>query len=861
MQNDSENEMTMRDRKKSDSHFFIKSGIFVVLITLILLTCYTSYMTAQTNDTIKNVSGIYMSEINLQLQQKFKSIMELRYTQVDELMTALDYGDVTDETVRASIERMATTRKLNYAGFLDEDYKLVPIYGDNLTIEGDNDIEASIAHDGNVLEYATDENGEKYLMFGRGTNDYILGNGKRSTAFVACIKMSVMDDALFLDDDVGNVYTHVINYNGDFIVSNGMIEGDNYFDGILQLEFSDANGAENCINGLKHAIETDTQYAFSYKLNDGQYYVCCSSFADNSEWYYVTVMQSTVFDEYFDRLDHVRLMTMVAVIIILLASILGVIILYYRKNQKQIEELDNAKMLAIKESNAKSEFLSNMSHDLRTPMNAVIGMTNIAIKHIDDKERVSYCLEKVVTSSKHLLSMVNDILDISKIESGKMELLIRPSSIKSMIDDLVALSQSMLKEKGQEFDVFIHEIAAEDVYCDDIRVYQILVNIVSNAFKYTPAGGKIHVDVHQEPSDKGEDYIKTVFKVIDTGVGMAPEFVDKIFEKFEREDKEIVRSSIGTGLGMSISKQLADLMDGELTVESVLNEGSVFSLSVDFKIAQASEITEKLPAWDVLIVDDDELLCKTAASSLEELGVKAEWITESVKAVELIIQRHKAGKDFDFVFLDWNMPDMDGVETIEKIRSSGCVNLPVFLISAYDLGDVEDKIDLTEFEGFIAKPLFKSRLYQVLGKYAGRASVEKTEPKESVTKFTGKRVLVAEDVEINWEIVKEALTSVGLEAEIAENGKECVDMLCASPVGYYDLILMDIRMPVMDGIEATKIIRKLDRQDKDLPIVAMTANAFSGDVQQCLDCGMNAHISKPLDLKTFFTILHRFLDN
>lgn len=862
MKNDPDYKMEIESKKTSDKLFFAVSGAIVISLTITLLLCYSSYMGTQINNTISNVSRIHMSEINLQLQQKFRSIMELRLMQVDEILAEITpdtYGD--SDAASDTIKEMGMRRNFTLAGFLDEDYELCPVYGGNYTIEGDNDIEASIEYDGNVLEYATDENGKKYLMIGRGTTDYVLENGKRSVAFVVCIEMNVMDEVLFLDSESGNVYTHVINHNGDFIISNGLIEGDNYFDGVIKTEINDVKEAESCINELKYAIEEGTQYSFSYVLNGERFYVCCSPFSDNSEWYYVTVMRSDIFDGYFDTLNRVRFVALVVVLLILLSTILAIILIYYRLNQKRIKELADAKALAIKANNAKTEFLSSMSHDMRTPMNAVIGMTNIAIQHIEDKERVQYCLEQVVISAKHLLSLVNDVLDISKIESGKMQLSIRDASLKSVIDDIVALSQAMLKEKGQKFDVFIRDIIAEEVYCDDIRLYQILMNLVSNAFKYTPEGGTILVEVYQEASSKGENYVKTHFKVVDNGIGMSPEFAERVFDKFERENNDTVRKTTGSGLGMAISKQLADLMEGELEVESVLNEGSVFQLSVEFKIAGKFEMTEKLPAWDVLVVDDDVLLCETAASNLEELGVKAEWVTESTKAVELIEKRREEGKEFDFVLLDWNMPDMDGVETIRKIRTTGSVSLPVFLISAYDLSNVEEKIDLTEFEGFIAKPLFKSRLYQALGKYAGHVSTESVASKKPVMSFANKRILVAEDVEINWVIVREALISVGIQAEKAENGRDCIEMFRSSPVGYYDLILMDIRMPVMNGIDATKEIRKLDRKDKNLPIIAMTANAFSEDVQQCLDNGMNGHVAKPIDLKTFFAILHRFLDN
>ncbi len=849
------------DPGRKDKHFFIISGCLIIFVTILLLVCYTLYMGRQIEYTTENVNNIYMTEINLQLQQKFKSVMEVRFAQVDRMMDQIASVKYDDDNFDDILEQEGVLRNFSFVGFLDNDYELSTIYGGDYTIEGGNDIKTSIAYDGNVLEYVTNENGEKYLMFGRSTTDFVLENGKPSTAFVVGIEMSRMENALFLDSDQGNVYTHVINSNGDFIITNGFIEGNNYFNGLLQSEVEDLQEVRNCISEFQNAIKSGEQYNFQYSLNGEKYYVCCSTFSDNSQWYYVTVMRGDLFESHFDRLNNVRFAALIVVLFILVFMMLVMFYIYYKMNQKQLRELDEAKKNAEKESSAKTEFLSNMSHDIRTPMNAVIGMTDIALKYVDNPERIRYCLEKVVTASKHLLSMINDILDVSKIESGKMELSIRENSLKSTVDDLVALSQSMIKEKGQMFDVFIHQIKAEEVYCDDIRLYQILVNILSNAFKYTREGGKIFFEIYQEASDQGEDYIKTIFKISDNGIGMTPEFVDKIFEKFERADDQIVHNITGTGLGMSISKHLTDLMGGELKVESVLHEGSTFELSVDFKIAGEFEMDQKLPNWDILVVDDDELLCKTAAISLEELGVNPEWMTESRKAVERIEQRREEGKEFDFVLLDWNMPDMDGVETIKRIRSAGSVNLPIFLISAYDLSDVEEKINLTEFEGFIAKPLFKSRLYQTLGKYAGHSSVQNALSKETKSTFADRRILVAEDIDINWEIVKEALDSEGIWADNAENGKVCVEKFCDSPEGYYDLILMDIRMPVMNGMEATKEIRKLNRKDKNLPIIAMTANAFSEDVQQCLDCGMNGHIAKPIELKNFLTVLYRFLEH
>ena len=387
-----------------------------------------------------------------------------------------------------------------------------------------------------------------------------------------------------------------------------------------------------------------------------------------------------------------------------------------------------------------------------------------------------------------------------------------------------------------------------------------MLNLLSNAVKYTPEHGRIDIHVCQEPSPEGDEYVRTHIAVVDTGIGMSTEFQKKIWDDFSREETEEVRHILGTGLGTAITKGIIDLMGGTIEVKSELGKGSVFHITLDFRKAEIKPEDMKLPPWNILVVDDNEDLCQSAVGNLEEMGVCVEWALDGKTAIQMVKERHERNENYQFVLMDWKMPQMDGIQAIHEIRKCVGRDIPVFLISAYDCEDIEHEISASAIEGFISKPLFKSTLYQRLIQYVEGKAEEGTKKESQDTDFTGKRVLLAEDMEINWEVASEILSATGMELEWAVNGKECVEKFKDSEIGYYDAVLMDIRMPVMNGYDATTAIRQLERKDKDLPIIAMTADAFSGDVQKCLECGMNAHLQKPIDLKECMQVLQQYLN-
>ncbi|MBQ6230379.1 MAG: response regulator [Eubacterium sp.] len=505
---------------------------------------------------------------------------------------------------------------------------------------------------------------------------------------------------------------------------------------------------------------------------------------------------------------------------------------------------------------AKTDFLSTMSHDIRTPMNAIIGLTTIAEKNLGDVESTEESLRKISLASNHLLTLINDILDISKVESGKLKLSPLTFSIVETVKNLVNISQPMIKEKNLEFSFHINKMEKEYLYTDQLRLNQIYINILSNAIKYTEPGGKVSVDLHEENSVE-KDCVKLIYVVADTGIGMSKEFIETMYRPFSRQVDSRVNSIQGTGLGLAITKQMVDLMGGTIECESEQGKGTSFTVTLDIPVADRQREDMQLEPVDILIVDDDEVMLETAVDTLESLGATTEQAHSGPEALGMIERRHHSGKDYDVVIVDWKMPEVDGLETIKRIRSDIDANIPILLVSAYDWSDIEDKAKEAGAIGFVSKPLFKSTLYDKINDLIGKES-KSVEPEDDYSDLQGLNILVAEDNDINWEIISAMLSMFGINTERAENGRVCVDMISAAKKGGYELIFMDIQMPEMNGLDATRTIRKLeDPWAAAIPIVAMTADAFSENVTECINAGMNGHIAKPVDIKLVIKEIRR----
>ena len=507
-------------------------------------------------------------------------------------------------------------------------------------------------------------------------------------------------------------------------------------------------------------------------------------------------------------------------------------------------------------SRAKTEFLSTMSHDIRTPMNAIMGLTTIAEKNLGDVESTGENLRKIRLASNHLLTLINDILDISKVESGKLKLSPLTFSIVETVENLVNISQPMIKEKNIEFSFHINQMEKEYLYADQLRLNQIYINILSNAIKYTEPGGRVSVNLREDASPE-PGCIRLTYVVADTGIGMSPEFMATMYQPFSRQVDSRVNSVQGTGLGLAITKQMVELLGGTIDCRSEQGKGTTFTVVVDIPVADRQRDDMQLDPIDVLVVDDDEVMLQTAADTLVSLGATAEMAQSGPEALGMIEHRHLSGQDYDVIIIDWKMPEVDGLETISRIRFEIGADIPILLISAYDWSDIEDQARAAGANGFVSKPLFRSTLYDKINDLIGKES-ESVEPEDDYSDLQGLHILVAEDNDVNWEIISAMLAMFGITTERAENGRICVDMMSAAAEGSYELIFMDVQMPEMNGLDATRAIRKLDNPwASSIPIVAMTADAFSENVTECLNAGMNGHIAKPVDMKLVIKEIRR----
>ncbi|MDE6020897.1 MAG: response regulator, partial [Ruminococcus sp.] len=532
-----------------------------------------------------------------------------------------------------------------------------------------------------------------------------------------------------------------------------------------------------------------------------------------------------------------------------------------RREKEQKEVLAEALAQAQYANNAKTTFLNNMSHDIRTPMNAIIGFTSLAVTHIDNKSQVQDYLGKIMTSSNHLLSLINDVLDMSRIESGKVKIEEKEVSLPDIMHDLKTIVQSDVKAKQLEFYIDTLDVVNETIICDKLRLNQVLLNILSNAMKYTKPGGMVSVRVIQT-SEAQEDYASYEFRVKDTGIGMSPEFLKHVFEPFEREQTATVSGIQGTGLGLAITKNIVDMMGGTITVESEEKKGSEFIVTLRFRIADIpakSQRLEQLADLRALVVDDDVNTCVSVSKMLSNIGMHPDWTTlgkEALIRTEFALDQNEP---YSAYIIDWLMPDMNGIELVRRIRKIIGDIAQIIILTAYDWADIEEEAKEAGVTAFCSKPVFFSELRGVLAApYIDKESADKTDKEE--IRFDGRKILLVEDNELNQEIAQAILENMGFIIDTADDGTVAVEMIKKMPADTYDLILMDIQMPIMNGYQATRAIRALDDIAKaKIPIVAMTANAFEEDRQEAMEAGMNGHVAKPINIEKLIETLKDIL--
>lgn len=529
------------------------------------------------------------------------------------------------------------------------------------------------------------------------------------------------------------------------------------------------------------------------------------------------------------------------------------------KRQQKI--LQDALLVAQKANDAKRDFLSRMSHEIRTPMNAIIGMSAVAFNYLDDKKRTADCLSKITFSSKHLLMLLNDVLDMSKIENGKLNIRQELFDLKNLVTSLADINYGLATAKGLAFEIVISGFKDELLLGDSMRVNQILLNLLSNAIKFTPKGGSVRLEIRMLRSASDKIWLRFIVK--DSGIGMKKEFLEHLYEPFEQADNGIARKYGGTGLGMAITKNLVAIMDGTIEVESQEGAGTTFMVDLPFGVSKVDKKTAaEMEEMRVLVVDDDNDTCEHAAVLLKGMGVNVDWALNGFEAIEKVRSAcEDDGRCYDVCFIDWCMPELDGIETARRMRRYVGPDVLIIIISAYDWSSIEEQAKAAGVNAFIAKPFFASNLYNMLLTVSRKPELGFSAVGNKETyDFGGKKVLLVEDNELNMEIASELLKFVNLQVEHAENGKVAVNIFRNSKEKEYALIFMDIQMPLMNGYDAARCIRSSEHPAAGtIPIIAMTANAFNDDVQAAFDAGMNGHLAKPIDVEVLYKTIARYI--
>lgn len=672
----------------------------------------------------------------------------------------------------------------------------------------------------------------------------------------------------------GNAATYIIKKNGNlayYDAEDDIIGARNIFKALEKAEYVQ----DRSFQEIREHLNTEGVVAANILLDQTEYYYCLTSLTAYDMTLMLLIPAEYVAVSTMDMMNStirvsITVMSIMAVLLVLaFISIIMVqrssqMVKVEQKNNQELNKLrlaaEDAMVAAESANKAKSTFLSNMSHDIRTPMNAVIGFATLALANVENTEKVKDYLAKILSSSNHLLNLINDILDMSRIESGKIQLDEQEANLSDMLHDIKTIIGGQIHAKQMELYMDVLDVTDEDVFCDKTRLNQVLLNLLSNAIKFTLPGGTISIRVTQLPNaPEGKGLYE--FRVKDNGIGMSQEFAERIFEPFERERTSTVSKIQGTGLGMAISKNIIDMMGGTITVQTEKEKGTEFIIRLALRLQAESRSVERIKELEglkALVMDDDFNTCDSVTKMLVQVGMRSEWTLFGKEAVLRARQSVELNDPFHAYIIDWRLPDMNGIEVTRQIRALGD-DTPIIILTAYDWADIEDEARAAGVTAFCAKPMFMSDLRDSLLSALGQQEPRSDSVLPVVLNeedFKGKHLLLVEDNELNKEIALEILGGYGFQVDTADNGAVAVEKVVASRPGDYDLVLMDIQMPVMDGYEATRCIRALENPAlAGIPILAMTANAFDEDKKASLECGMNGFLSKPIQIEELIQML------
>ncbi len=829
-------------------------AVGILLVVVILSTVWLLYSSRNTSEkAVYDVSCLYLDELTTQQSHQLTETLQSYIQQVQTITQTLQAADFqTPENLRIFAERMKAVNRFDLFAFVDKDGNVRA--GEGIENRRYDFLAGGLSQPQAFISHLSKE--ENLLLVCVPIDGWEL-EGSPLSAAVMGVRGSSVSRHLSLDQENKRSFSNVVLPDGSYVIRtphDHLETSSNVFEALSNSAAFEGDGLKR----WQEDLAAGRSGMAAYRLQNLLHYTYYKP-VEGTDWFIMTTLH---YDLISDNVDVIRTtltrnsLLQLVLILLVIAALFAVYLSMQARNQRlQIEKIQ-----AEESSRAKSTFLSNMSHDIRTPMNAIIGFSNLALKNVADTEKARDYLGKILASSSHLLALINDVLEMSRIESGKIELDETPCNLPEILHELNSIIQGQVQNKQQELLMDALDVADEDVWCDKLRLNQIFLNLLGNAIKFTPAKGKISVRIEQKPGTR-EGWGNYVLRVKDNGIGMSAEFAKKVFLPFEREQTSTVSGIQGTGLGMPITKNIVDLMGGTIEVETAPGQGTEFIIALPMRLQgerREPERIAKLEGVRALVVDDDFDACDAATRILTKLGMKPEWTMYGKEAIMRAKQSVDQGEPFGLYLLDWRLPDLGGVEIARQIREMG-QDVPILAASAYDWNAIEDQALDAGISGFCEKPLFLSDLQNALSKAMGQQVViPKEQDGEPEAKFSGKRLLLVEDNDLNREIAIEILTEAGFQVDEAANGKAAVERIQSG--GQYDLILMDIQMPVMDGYAATRAIRALtDLPMSNVPIIAMTANAFEEDKKAAIAAGMNAHIAKPLHIPTLLNTLREIL--
>ncbi|MDO5337237.1 MAG: response regulator [Eubacteriales bacterium] len=854
----------------------------IVMVCAALLALVFSSVISAVTDRIVEANVASMEELMKHDVNSIYNSLNLRWSEMEAVAERIAEAGYTtsEEAISALKERLGYVSSAEYLMYVDSDGI---VYRNSGLVAKDAYLPVLCSeHTGRFAARYNDtssawmETRREMLVLGVPVD---LDVGEIHFDWLLCrLNISTLENELKIDSYNSEGFSSVIDKEGNYIVnvssSHSLLIYDNFFEDLKDAKFEGGTS----IDALCASVSATADVKSAIYTQNGRESVMIIGELDFASWYFITTVPMSVFDTQTNAI--LQLFMLLLAIILIIAIAVFVLIVKQRQQNTALEmekekreqeaaykeQLQQALDMAHAASRAKTVFLNNMSHDIRTPMNAIIGFTDIAAKYLDDPVKTKEYLGKIGTASKHLLSLINDVLDMSRIESGKVTIHEDQENLPDIIHGLHDIIMADINNKNQELYINTAGVSDENIICDRLRLNQVLLNLVSNSVKYTGPNGTISIQISQ--LGRGENGYGTYeFRVKDNGIGMDEEFLKTIFDPFTRAKSTTVSGIQGTGLGMAITKNLVDMMGGTIQVESEEGVGTEFIVTLPFKIYGKSEddrTIRSLEGLRALVVDDDLNACQSVASMLRQIGMRPEWTAYGKEAVVRTQEAVTIGDRFDLYIIDWLIPDMNGIETARQIRKVVGDDITIILLSAYDYSEIETEAKEAGITGFISKPIFMTELYQKLSscckEEAGEVTQSKTEEKPENADFSGISILLVEDNELNMEISMYILQENGMIVDTAEDGTIAVEKVKHAQPGQYDCILMDIQMPNMDGYEATRRIRKLpDKGLAEIPIIAMTADAFAEDKEKALQTGMNAHVTKPVDVQQLKEALRNVL--